>query len=78
MKKKNKKIIVITDGEDNKSETFINDLIRNGIVVDTVLVSLNDVSSAYASILRILLEGIQIFEQEAFLNLKIRHMNPLP
>ena len=86
------RIIVITDGADNKSEkppeTLINDLIKNEIVVDTVLVSLVEKSAGCCTISRLtgglcfmpknFEDGIQIFEQEAFLNIKMRHMNPLP
>lgn len=86
------RIIVITDGADNKSETLpeilVNDLIQNEIVVDTVLVSLVDRSADCCTISRLTgglcfmtkdyENGIQIFEQEAFLNIKCRHMISLP
>ncbi|KAK8865515.1 hypothetical protein M9Y10_011071 [Tritrichomonas musculus] len=86
------RIIVITDGADNKSEKppeeLINSLIENEIVVDTVLVSLVDKSAGCCAISKLtgglcfmpksFEDGIQIFEQEAFLNIKMRHMNPLP
>ena len=86
------RIIVITDGEDNKSKSspveLVNELIKNDIVVDTVLVSLVEKSEGCCAISKLtgglcfmpknLEDGIEIFEQEAFLNIKMRHMNPLP
>lgn len=85
------RIIVITsDGADNKSETLpetlINSLNEDEIVVDTI--SLNDRSSDSYTISRLTgglcfnphnyEEGIEIFEQEGFLNIKNRHMKALP
>lgn len=66
---------------------MINELIKNEIVVDTVLVSLVDQSISCCTISKLtgglcfmpknFEDGIRIFEQEAFMNIKIRHMNPL-
>ena len=80
------RIIVITDGADDKSNTLpeklTNELIQNEIVVDTVLISLIDESIGCCTISKLtgglsfrpknLEDGIGIFEQEAFLNIKIR------
>lgn len=86
------RIIVISDGEDNKSAAspvaLANSFIQNGIIVDTVLVSTSEreKNNEMCAISKFtgglcfrpqdLKEGLKIFEQEAFLNIKMRHCVP--
>ena len=86
------RIIVITDGEDNKStitsSELANKLIENQIVVDTIMVSDKTSSKNYCFALSKLTggflffpssieEGVRIFSQESFLDLNSR-INPVP
>ncbi|KAK8891846.1 hypothetical protein M9Y10_029068 [Tritrichomonas musculus] len=82
------RIIVITDGSDNKSKTnpvnLAKQLLKNNIIVDTVLVSLDELNNECCALSKItgglcfrpnsLEEGLKIFEQEAFLNVASRHL----
>ncbi|OHT16596.1 hypothetical protein TRFO_41707 [Tritrichomonas foetus] len=84
------RIIVITDGADNKSTTLpedlANDLIDAQITVDTVLVSLTDQNLECCALSKLtggltfrpnsLEEGLKIFEQEAFMNISTRRCVP--
>lgn len=85
-----KRIIIITDGEDNKSDTnavdLANNLIRDDIIVDTVLVSLRETNNDCCALTKLtgglcfrpdsIENGLSIFEQEAFTNIKTRHLYP--
>ncbi|KAK8899970.1 hypothetical protein M9Y10_002293 [Tritrichomonas musculus] len=84
------RIIVISDGTDNKSSSSPSELtdsfIKNGIIVDTVLVASNEKNDKMCAISKLtgglcfqpsnIEEGLKIFEQEAFLNIKMRHIDP--
>lgn len=86
------RIIVISDGSDNNSSAspsdLVNSFIQNGIIVDTVLVTTfnveqNDEMCAMSKMTggvclrpKTIEEGLHIFEQEAFLNIKMRHIDP--
>lgn len=83
-----KRIIIITDGEDNKSTALPSDLVNtfiaNDIKVDTVLISSIDLSNRCCTISKMtaglsfqphsIEEGLKLFEQEGFINLKRRHL----
>lgn len=84
-----RRIIVITDGSDNKSKKnpveLANQLIQNNIIVDTVLISLDSFNNECCALSKMTgglcfrpksrEDGLKIFEQEAFLNISSRHLS---
>lgn len=84
------RIVVLSDGEDCRSKVkawdALNVCLRQGTIVDSVLLSINTENKALALFCRLtggvtlrassLEQGLDMFEQEAFLNNRIRRRSP--